>query len=316
MHTVIKYEPPKYLLILLQDAHEKEKAQNEAQGQGAPKAAPAPRCSRCPRSVRRFFFPDQRDVAQMDQDVNAMIKLIYENSSSEQEVKEIRERILSTCSKTTSNCTIRDAFQNPMYKNGTWIALGVMFWHEAVGMNAIMLYSNTMLKEMSDGVADPAITPKVGTYIIGFVTLFSSALSIWVAKTFDRKKIFVCGHIAIGVFHVLVGVFSKLGYSIATLACMCGFMAVMQCSSGCITWLYCSEVAVDVVLGFVGFTGYFIIFILTLTTQFMMQPNALTPSGTFWMFGSISFFAAAWFQVYLKETKPLNDKQKKMLYVP
>ena len=93
------------------------------------------------------------------------------------------------------------------------------------------------------------------------------------------------------------------------------FVFFFQNSSGCITWLYCSEVAVDVVLGFVGFTGYLVVFILTLTTQFMMNSETLHSWGTFWMFGGISVIAAVWFHIYVKETKYLNDKQKKELYM-
>lgn len=92
------------------------------------------------------------------------------------------------------------------------------------------------------------------------------------------------------------------------------FIFVFQNSSGCITWLYCSEVAVDVVLGFVGFTGYLVVFILTLTTQYMMKSELLHAWGTFWMFGTISLFAALWSHIYVKETKYLNDKEKKSLY--
>ena len=95
---------------------------------------------------------------------------------------------------------------------------------------------------------------------------------------------------------------------------MLAFIFFFQNSSGCITWLYCTEVAVDVVLGFVGFTGYLVVFILTLTTQFMMESDTLHAWGTFWMFGSISLISTVWFAVYLKETKYLNDKQKKSLY--
>lgn len=82
------------------------------------------------------------------------------------------------------------------------------------------------------------------------------------------------------------------------------------------TWLYCSEIAVDVVLGFVGFSGYFVVFILTLTTQFMMKSPVLHPWGTFWIFGGVSLIAAVWMNIYVKETKYLNDKEKKTLYVP
>ena len=42
----------------------------------------------------------------------------------------------------------------------------------------------------------------------------------------------------------------------------------------------------------------------------------MNPWGTFWMFGIVSLIAAGWMHVYVKETKYLNDKEKKTLYVP
>jgi hypothetical protein len=69
-----------------------------------------------------------------------------------------------------------------------------------------------------------------------------------------------------GVFHILVGYFAYIDSPTMVLVSMLGFIISFQNSSGCITWLYCSEIAVDVVLGFVGFSGYLVVFILTLTT--------------------------------------------------
>ena len=69
------------------------------------------------------------------------------------------------------------------------------------------------------------------------------------------------------------------------------------------------------VLGFVGTMGYFVVFLLTLVTNFMME-GPLQPWGTFWTFGSVSIVAAIWMQIYVKDTSILNDKEKKNLYVP
>ena len=44
--------------------------------------------------------------------------------------------------------------------------------------------------------------------------------------------------------------------------------------------------------------------------------SALKPQGVFWLFSGISVFGAIFCYVYIKETKGLNDKDKKMLYSP
>jgi NAD/NADP transhydrogenase beta subunit len=144
--------------------------------------------------------------------------------------------------------------------------------------------------------------------MIGVVNLISSGTSVFAARYFSRRFIFIWGHFFIGIAHIAIGVFAYFEMPNFVLGSMCCFCFFFQNSSGCITWLYCTEVAVDVVLGFVGFTGYLVVFILTLTTQFMMKSETLHAWGTFWMFGGISLIATIWFQVFLKETYNLNDK--------
>ena len=150
--------------------------------------------------------------------------------------------------------------------------------------------------------------------MIGVVNFLASGTSIFTAKYFRRRTVFVWGHLAIGLAHMSIGFFAYVEYPNLVLVSMLLFVFFFQNSSGCITWLYCSEVAVDVVLGLVGFSAYFVIFILVLTTNFMMESETLHPWGTFWLFGSLSLAAALWFYLYVKETKHLNDKQKKSLY--
>ena len=88
---------------------------------------------------------------------------------------------------------------------------------------------------------------------------------------------------------------------------MCFFIVFYQNSSGCITWLYFSEIAVDVIIGLVGFFGYFIVFILSVITPFVLDSQNLGPTNTFIIFGLISLAAAIWTYFYIKETTGLND---------
>jgi hypothetical protein len=119
-----------------------------------------------------------------------------------------------------------------------------------------------------------------------------------------------------GVAHILVGVSILCAWPNLALGFMLVFMWIFQNSSGCITWLYCSEVAVDVALGIVGVAGYFSIFWLSLMTQPLMN-SAIHQSGTFFLFGIISIIASCWCFFFLKETSGgLTDRQKKSLYVP
>ncbi len=66
-----------------------------------------------------------------------------------------------------------------------------------------------MLDKMGNN-SSSLFNARQGTYIIGIVTLLSSASSLYSAKTFSRRFLFVNGHIAIGFAHVCVGLFAYL----------------------------------------------------------------------------------------------------------
>ena len=65
-----------------------------------------------------------------------------------------------------------------------------------------------MLADMSSGGSK--LTPREGTYLIGVVNFLSSGLSIFTAKYFTRRRIFIVGHIAMGIALLCVGLFAYL----------------------------------------------------------------------------------------------------------
>ena len=179
-------------------------------------------------------------------------------------------------------------------------------------MHVITLYSNTIIAEMPGGF----LTPREGTYVIGVWNFIASTCSLYSAKRFTRRFLLIGGHFGMAIAHIMVGICILLEWSNLAFAFILIFMFIFCNSSGCITWLYCSEVAVDVALGIVGVAGYFTTFWLTLYTVPLMN-SGLHQSGTFFLFGVISLFTSLWCYFYLKETSGgLTDKQKKSLYVP
>ena len=120
-----------------------------------------------------------------------------------------------------------------------------------------------------------------------------------------------------GLCHLAIGFFIMIGQGAYAIIAILAFLFFYENSSGAITWLYCSEVAPDITLGFVGTSGYGTVFLLTLTMQPMMDSKLLGQPGTFYIFGVISILGAIWCCIYLKETSGgLTDKEKKSLYIP
>lgn len=63
------------------------------------------------------------------------------------------------------------------------------------------------------------------------------------------------------------------------------------------------------------YTLYFTVFILTLTTEPMMD-SPLQPQGVFFLFGGFSALAVVFVYFFFKESKHLSDIEKKSLYAP
>lgn len=81
------------------------------------------------------------------------------------------------------------------------------------------------------------------------------------------------------------------------------------------TWLYCSEIAVDTSLGFVGTVGYFTTFCVSLSTQPLID-SSIGLIGTFILYGIFNIVSTIWCFAFMRETSGLTDLEKKSLYMP
>ena len=86
----------------------------------------------------------------------------------------------------------------------------IMALHELTAINAILLYSNTIIEEMPDS----SLTPREGTYLIGIFNFIASCVSLYSAKAFTRRFLFIGGHAAMGICHLCIGLFILLEMSI------------------------------------------------------------------------------------------------------
>lgn len=72
-------------------------------------------------------------------DATGEIMKYYEYATDVERAKEIQRLLARSIQKTTSKITIAEAFCSRKYRNGTYVALGVMAIHELAAANAIML---------------------------------------------------------------------------------------------------------------------------------------------------------------------------------
>jgi SP family arabinose:H+ symporter-like MFS transporter len=188
---------------------------------------------------------------------------------------------------------------HPTYRKATWIALILIIFHELTGINAILIYSNVMLKNMSkDG---SGLSPRVGTCLIGTACFVFAVVSLYSVGRFKRRQLLWPGHLLMALCHILVGICAIFNMSGLVLTFMIGFIAFYEVMNGSVCWVYTSEVVVDVALGLCIGILYGVVLILSLTINFLMN-SALKPQGVFFLFGGISLLGAAFCYFFIKET--------------
>ena len=69
-------------------------------------------------------------------------------------------------------------------------------------------------------------------------------------------------------------------------------------------------------MGLCLFTLWGVVVILSLVCPNLMEPESIGPSGMFYIFAGTSFLGFFYVLVFIKESRGLNDKEKKELYTP
>jgi hypothetical protein len=99
----------------------------------------------------------------------------------------------------------------------------------------------------------------------------SSVIGIFATRKIGRKTLLYPGHIAMGICHTMVGIFSVLEISTGAFIFIMLFLFFYNATNGVVVWLYCSEVAVDSALGICMLVLWCTILLITLTSKFLMH---------------------------------------------
>lgn len=94
------------------------------------------------------------------------------------------------------------------------------------------------------------------------------------------------------------------------------FIMSFQLSQGPIAWMYAGEVASDTGLGLAILALYASLLEKAITMEFMVHSKSFGPSGMFFFLGGVTTLGSAFIAIFVKETRGLDDKAKKLLYTP
>lgn len=133
------------------------------------------------------------------------------------------EDIKSKLAKKSTNLTTGDALCNPWYRRATWICIIYMFYHEAAGINVLLMYSSTIFENME---GSGGMSPRAGSVLIGGCKIIFALFAIQTAKYLPRRTMLIVGHTTIAATWFVMAVFNHFHMDSGVLAMMLLFLFI------------------------------------------------------------------------------------------
>lgn len=209
--------------------------------------------------------------------------------------------------KETQKTVSVDIRQPTVYKPAL-LSVGLMFFQQFSGTNAIMFYTVLIFKE-----AKSSIEPTSGNVIVAVIMFLSTLVSCYLMDKLGRKlslilsAIFTCLSLnALSVYLILAeknqSIKDTLGW--IPLLCVLVYIAGYSIGLGPIPWLMMSEMsptyARSLVCG-LG-TAFSWLFVFVITKSFIDMEHLIHDYGTYWCY-SLFCLLCCFFTFFLPETK-------------
>ena len=247
-----------------------------------------------------------------------MIAHIYQGGNNEH--VQIYEEIKKNTKIESSGTTFKQALFDPEYRKATWICFLLALFNQNTGLNAIFMYSNKMIKDLSKpGCQDTKegcffISPINATVVLGVIGFLGAViLGPPVIGKMKRKNNILYGHGAMGITMVLMAILKVNAVNELLFVCICLYAVFYQTSLGANIWMYSNEVTVDSAGGLIVIGVFGMLFIQSLCLQQLMD-SSLQPEGVFGIFAGITILGFFYVLFFIKDTHGLSDKEKKQLY--
>ncbi|MBN2485210.1 MAG: sugar porter family MFS transporter [Bacteroidales bacterium] len=255
-----------------------------------------------------------------------VLKKVENPSDFQDSLKKINEEI----EKDKSAARFKDIFV-ATWKTPIFIAIGIMFVQQFVGINTVIYYAPTifLLAGFSGAKAAIAATVSVGT-----INVLSTVVSMFLIDKLGRRKLYFIGLVGMCLSLVALGSFfffkDTLGDSLkwATVASILIYIIFFALSLGPLGWLIISEIfptkyrGVGVSIGsfsnwffnaIVAFTFLKLAWLFTgegmeITKEVIVDGIAKTetdpnPAGAFFIYAAVAIIGIIWGYKYIPETK-------------
>lgn len=188
------------------------------------------------------------------------------------------------------------------------IALGLAFFQQITGINAIFYYLPTIFAQAGGGVSD-AFRQAV---IVGLVNVVMTVVAIWLIDRLGRKPLLAIGVAGMALSLLTIGwAFSQASGDALTmnpllvLIAIIGFVASFAISLGPVMWVLLAEIFPNeyrgVAISAAGFWNALVS--ASVTFVFPWELSTLGPAGTFFGYGLFATAALLFVLLFVPETK-------------
>ncbi|XP_049880705.1 facilitated trehalose transporter Tret1-like [Pectinophora gossypiella] len=187
-------------------------------------------------------------------------------------------------------------------------SLGLMFFQQFSGINAVIFYTNNIFQS-----AGSNIPPHIATIIVGVVQTIATFISSLLVERAGRKLLLLQSCIIMGITLIILGIYFKLqvdGYNVATLGwiplvCLVLFIISFSLGFGPIPWMMMAELFPVEMRGTASgisvIMNWCLVFIVTLC--FPIMKDAIGIYSCFWFFAAFMIVCTFFVFFLIPETK-------------
>jgi MFS transporter, SP family, arabinose:H+ symporter len=243
-----------------------------------------------------------------DQEALGVLTRISGAAQAQESMQQIRQSIVAGSSRSWGRLFDR------RIRYVMLIALGLAFFQQITGINAIFYYLPTIFAQAGGGVGD-AFRQAV---IVGLVNVVMTVVAIWLIDRLGRKPLLAIGVAGMALSLLTIAwAFSgePNGQALAgaapttnprlVLIAIIGFVASFAISLGPVMWVLLSEIFPNeyrgVAISAAGFANALVS--ASVTFVFPWELSTLGPAGTFLVYGVFASAALLFVLVFVPETK-------------
>lgn len=212
------------------------------------------------------------------------------------------------------------ALARPVTIKAMSISLGLMFFQQVSGINAVIFYSAGIFEDANTG-----ISAGLSTILIGVMQVVATFVATIVVDKLGRRILLLASGIVMALSTTAIGVYfflkdqdeeSVVNLGWLPVASLCVFMIMFSIGFGPVPWLMMGELFATDIKGFAGSiagtTNWVLAFVITKT--FKNLTEGLGSGPTFWLFSGLTVLGVFFVFFVVPETKgkSLNEIQQEL----